>query len=552
MLILIGSFVVMGYQQGVRVTTLIEGEALEKAQSDLQMGMEMIDTKYPGSWHVEEDKLYKGETLINNNFEIVDAIGKLTNGDTSTIFLGDTRVTTSVIVDGKRAVGTKVSANVADQVLKEGQVYLGQANVVGHTYQAAYMPIKDSSGKVIGIWYVGAPDANERIQQIKKDMMTELVVQGIIILFIALLLYFVLTRPMVNRIQDSARVLQIIANGDLTSNDLQTKSKDETGLLIQSVNKVAKDLRSVLTQVKEASVLVASSSQELAASTEETSKATEQINLAVQEVAIGSEKQLSSIKHSTESVLEISRGMDQVANAIQTMADYSSIANDNARLGTQVVSHNIEHMNLMQQTVEEAANAIQILEGKSKEIDLIIVAITQIANQTNLLALNAAIEAARAGEHGKGFAVVASEVKKLAYQSGKSAEQVRELIGQIQADSYRAVLAMNQGTKVVQQGMQQVQQSGIAFNDISNAIAEISSQSQEVSAIVEQVQSNSHEAVNIMERIASILQQSTDNTQNVASSVEEQNASSEEISASVAYLSNMAEELQALIGKFKV
>lgn len=552
MIILFCSFIFMGYQQGVKMTAVIQGEALEKAQSDMQIGMEIINMKYPGEWHVKENMLYKGESLINNNHEIVDSIGRLTSGDTATLFLGDTRVTTNVIVDGERAVGTKVSNIIAEKVLQEGEVYLGQANVVGYTYQSAYMPIKDSGGEVIGMWYVGAPDANERIQQVKKEMMIRVVVEGTIILMISFLLFFVLTRPMINRIQDSAQRLHVVASGDLTLKEVQVKSKDETGLLLEAINKMSKDLSAVVKQVKEASLLVSSSSQQLSASTEQTSEATRQINLAIQEVAAGAQEQLTGITQSTEAVLEISRGMDQAASAIQNMANSSADADDKAKLGTEVVSQSIEHMNLVQQTVEEAAEVIQALEGKSNEINEIIVVITDIANQTNLLALNASIEAAHAGEHGQGFAVVAAEVKKLADQSGLSAEKVRQLIEQIQADSYKAVLAMNQGTKVVQQGLHQVHQSGIAFRDIANTVGEISSQSQEVSAIVEQVHANSHETASMMEHMAEILQESTNNTQSVAASLEEQEASSEEISAAVVHLSKLADELQVLIERFKL
>ncbi|WP_422658878.1 methyl-accepting chemotaxis protein [Paenibacillus sp. EC2-1] len=552
MIILVGSYVVLGYQQGVKMTAVIEGEALQKAQSDLLTGMEIIDAKYPGSWQVKENKLYKGETLINNNYEIVDAIGRLTNGDTATLFLGDTRVTTNVVVDGERVMGTKASDEVAQKVLHEGQVYLGQANVVGHTYQAAYMPIKDSSGKIIGMWYVGAPDADERIQQLKMDMMLRIVIEGSIILLIAFLLFYVLTRPMIQRIQTSAQRLQVVASGDLTIEDIEIKSKDETGMLMRAISQMSKDLSIVIKQVKEASLLVSSSSQQLSASTEQTSEASRLINLAIHEVAVGAEEQLSSITHSTEAVLEISRGMDQAASAIQSMADSSAEANGRAKLGTEVISQSIQQMNLIQQTVEEASNVIHALEGKSKEIDEITVAITDIANQTHLLALNASIEAAHAGEHGQGFAVVASEVRKLADQSGQSAEKIGGLIQQIQADANRAVLAMSQGTKVVQQGLDQVQQSGIAFHDIANTVGEISSQSHEVSAIVEQVHANSHETVSMMERMTEIIQESSNNTQSVAASLEEQEASSEEISAAVAHLSVMADELQLLIQKFKV
>ncbi|GFN32966.1 methyl-accepting chemotaxis protein [Paenibacillus xylaniclasticus] len=552
LIILMGSFSMMGYQQAANITTVIQRDALEKAQSDLMTGMEIIDAQYPGDWHVKENQLYKGETLINNNYEFIDLIGQLTNGDTATIFLGDTRITTNIIVNGQRAVGTQASSKVVEQVLHQGKTYLGTADVVGNTYQAAYMPIHDSSGKVIGMWYVGAPDADERVQQVKKDMMIRLTVEGTIILVAAFLLFLVLTRPLIRRIGDAAQALQVVASGDLTSKELRVKSKDETGMLLAAVNTMSADLRAVISRVKESSLLVASSSEQLTASIEQSTQATGQINMAIQEVAAGAAEQSTSVTHSTEAVLEISRGMDQVAEAIQSMADFSSAVSSNASLGTQVVSESIEHMNLVKSTVENASRIMNNLEVKSKEIDEIVVAITAIASQTHLLALNASIEAARAGEQGKGFAVVASEVKKLADQSGQSAERVSELIRQIQADSYKAALAMNQGTKVVEQGLYQVQQSGMTFRDIANAISEISSQSQEVSAIVEQVHANSHETVNRMERITEILQKASDNTTDIAASLEEQNAASEEISAAVVHLSEMAEELQQLVQTFKV
>jgi len=310
-LILILSFAVMGYQESEKMTSIIQGEALEKAPSDLQTGYSIIDLQFPGPLHVEGEQLYKGDTLINDNHDIVDKIGELTNGDTATIFHGDIRVATNVMLEGKRAVGTKVSDAVAETVLKSGEIYLGQANVVCHTYQAAYMPIKDDGGSVIGIWYIGAPDANERIQQITRDIMLDITIEAVIILAIALLFYYILTRPIINRIKSSANSLEVIANGDFSQKETEVKSNDETGLLMKSVNKVTKDLNIILTKVKDTSHHVAASSEQLMASTEQTSEASEQISTIIQEIALGSDKQLSNLMFANESVAEISRGMDQ-------------------------------------------------------------------------------------------------------------------------------------------------------------------------------------------------------------------------------------------------
>jgi len=105
--------------------------------------------------------LYFGTTKINNNFDVVDAVGKEDGkGMTATLFAkgGDDyiRVSTSVPKpDGSgRAVGT-VLAGPALESIKAGKAYYGEVPILGTPYVTGYEPIKDSSGAQIGVYYVG-------------------------------------------------------------------------------------------------------------------------------------------------------------------------------------------------------------------------------------------------------------------------------------------------------------------------------------------------------------------------------------------------------------
>ena len=109
----------------------------------------------------EAPALYFGTTKINNNFDIVDAVGKEDGkGMTATLFAkgGDEyiRVSTSVPKpDGSgRAVGT-VLAGPALDAIKAGKAYYGEVPILGMPYITGYEPIKDSSGNRIGVYYVG-------------------------------------------------------------------------------------------------------------------------------------------------------------------------------------------------------------------------------------------------------------------------------------------------------------------------------------------------------------------------------------------------------------
>ena len=103
--------------------------------------------------------IHFGERKINNNFDVVDAVRKQHNA-TATVFVKDgdefVRVSTNVLTpEGKRGVGTQLARNAAYEAVSKGQQYCGPIDVLGTAFDACYNPIKDASGKIIGVTYIG-------------------------------------------------------------------------------------------------------------------------------------------------------------------------------------------------------------------------------------------------------------------------------------------------------------------------------------------------------------------------------------------------------------
>ncbi|WP_338751879.1 HAMP domain-containing methyl-accepting chemotaxis protein [Bacillus sp. FJAT-52991] len=344
---------------------------------------------------------------------------------------------------------------------------------------------------------------------------------------------------------------EAIAKGDLNQS-VSLQSKDEVGTLSQSFEQMRIQLSKLIQKIDTTSKEIVSSSEQLTTSAGKNEKATEEITSAMQEVAFVTERQATDSSNSSRFISEVSQGMTQAAQAIQTVTDLGQHAKSNAGQGNQVVQETLKQMNQIHQKVDSTFEVIQRLDQKSREIDQIISIITDIANQTNLLSLNAAIESARAGEHGKGFAVVAGEVKQLAEQSEQSANEIRKLIEEIQLESKNAIQSMKEGIAAVQGGMNLTAQTDDSFNEIAKLIEDISVQNHEVSAVVEQVNASTGGIVEMIQRMTHTSEESAANAQNVAIAAEEQHTSMKDISSSVEGLSNMANDLKKLVNQFKL
>jgi methyl-accepting chemotaxis protein len=190
------------------------------------------------------------------------------------------------------------------------------------------------------------------------------------------------------------------------------------------------------------------------------------------------------------------------------------------------------------ESVGATAKKMEELGKSSDQIGRIIGVIDDIADQTNLLALNAAIEAARGGEQGRGFAVVADEVRKLAERTTTATKEIAHMIKTIQDETKVAVVAMESGTKQVEEGVTSTAKAGDSLRAIIKMSEQVGTMITEIATTATQ-QSSTTEQVNInIEQIATLVKESAIGAQQSATACQD--------------LSGLALDLQTMVGKFKL
>jgi methyl-accepting chemotaxis protein len=357
--------------------------------------------------------------------------------------------------------------------LRRGEFDAGQYQHVGKGgkeiwLQASYNPIYDQEGQVIKI----VKFATDITEQRKVDKALELAVA------------------------ESQAVIEGAQAGDLTSRVSLDGKTGAIASLCDGVNALLDKMTEVLLSVREAGETINTAAGEISTGNNDLSSRTEEQASSLEETASSMEELASTVKQNAENAKQ--------ANQLAAAASGVAVK------GGSVVGNVVTTMSAINESAHKIEDIITVIDG--------------IAFQTNILALNAAVEAARAGEQGRGFAVVAGEVRNLAQRSASAAKEIKELI----TDS---VSKTAEGTKLVQDAGNTMQEIVDSVQRVTDIMGEISAASNEQSTGIDQVNT----AITSMDEV----------TQQNAALVEEAAAAAES-------LVDQAVNLMDIVGGFKL
>lgn len=215
---------------------------------------------------------------------------------------------------------------------------------------------------------------------------------------------------------------------------------------------------SITRQLRESILQLSTSSNEIVATTAQ--------------VASSAVETASAINQTTATVEEVKQTAHVATQKARSVSESAQKAAQVSQKGKATVTETVNGMERIKLQMETIAAHIVKLNEQNQAIREIITSVSDLAEQSNLLAVNAAIEAAKAGESGKGFGVVAQEVRSLAKQSKQATVQIRTILNDIQKAMTQAVMATEQGAKVVEIGVKLSLEAGEAIRVLGDSIGE--------------------------------------------------------------------------------
>jgi methyl-accepting chemotaxis protein len=535
-------------------------------------------------------------TLVNRNYDLVDRLRSETGVSTATLFAQDWRVSTNVPYADKatRATGTRVSSAVADKVLKQGQVFLGDANIIGVDYLTGYSPLYDhrqqldpTTAKPIGIAFVGEPQTqvDRNLQQITLSGYGI----GGGILLVAILMLSPLHRSISRPIRRLTEFADRIASGQVGVRLEEDLRQDEIGVLTHNLNQMALQIDvnldarqqevelqrqqrellelGILNLVNEIegatngdlTVRASLDSMELSTVADLFNAVIDSLRDIAIEVKQGTGQVTTSLGSNERDIRQLSeqaiteaaeiRGtfnsVEQMTDSIQTVAtnanQASTIAKEAyvvAQEGTDAMAQTVTSILSLRTTVGESAKKMKRLGESSQKISQVVTLIEEIALKTNLLAINASVEASRAGEQGRGFTVVAEQVGALAEQSAVATREIAQIVAAIQAETQDVAQVMELGTAQVVDGTRLVEATKQKLNQMLQ-------KSQEIDILMSSISTATISQAETAKVVTQLIQQ-------VTVSSEERSTFSSQMATSMQSTSQVAKQLEEKVAQFQV
>ena len=359
------------------------------------------------------------------------------------------------------------------------------------------------------------------------------------------------SRSIVRRLNSLSAVAREISHGDL-SKDIPLLSRDEIRDLEEVFASMVKDLREMISDIKNVAGRMEETNKALSSLSEKVLASSEEIDESAMAIAKGSEQQTLIVQKTS---LIINNSLDQMdAAGRQSAQTVSKIDNALVKTGSGETKarETLGYLENVLRQIVENAKPIYRLSNKVDKIRMVMHVMDEVAQKTELLSLNASIEATRAGEMGKGFALVANEIRSMAENSKRSSQEIRRIVDDIFQDNKAVIHALRKSEEDVGKGRGIIAGMVGNFKEMVSGVKEISSEVKAVERVTLNQVKEIRGLLNHFEALSRLAQANFVSTQKTSVGTKNQKEGMQEIVKLMQSLNALSEKMMVSQRRFRL